>query len=314
MSRPDVVIIGGGHGLPVAIQAALTYAGHVTAIVTVADDGGSSGMLRRELDVSPPGDSRNCLVAMAANQPLADIFQFRFPEVGSFHGHAIGNLVIAALEIKLGDFGAALKETGNLLGACGEVMPPTTAKVTMRATLLPKGEIAGQCNIANRLLPIDRVWLEPREPAAYRPAVEAIAAADQIVLGPGSVYTSILPNLLVPGIAAALRAAHVPKVFVCNTVIQPGESNDMEVLDHYSALTRCAGPESLDTVLASVTNYSAEQVAMLAMKASAPVTLTAADLAGWPQNVRLVEADVGSELAPSRHDPAKLGSALRDLL
>ena len=314
MNGPRVVLIGGGHGLPVAIQAALTYAARLTAIVTVADDGGSSGTLRHELGVSPPGDSRNCLVAMAVNKPLADIFQFRFREDGRLQGHTVGNLVIAALEKQLGDFGAALKEAGKLLGAQGEVIPPTTEKVTMRATLLPKGEIAGQSNIANRLLPVDSVWLEPSEPAAYLPAVEAIATADQIVLGPGSVYTSVLPNLLVPGIAKALRAARVPKVFVCNTVIQPGESNDMDVLDHFSVLTRFAGPGSLDTVLASVTRYSAGQLDLLTRYKSAPVVLTATDSAGWPANIQLVEADVGSELAPSRHDPAKLGRTLRDLL
>lgn len=315
MSGPRVVLIGGGHGLPVAIEAALTYAAHLTAIVTVADDGGSSGTLRRELGVSPPGDSRNCLVAMAMNKPLADIFQFRFAEDdGWVRGHAVGNLVIAALEKKSGDFGAALEEAGRLLGSQGEVMPPTTEKVTMRASLLPEGEIAGQCNIANRLRPVSSVWLEPRQPAAYPGALAAIAAADQIVLGPGSVYTSVLPNLLVPGIAGAVRAARAPKVFVCNTIIQPGESNDMDVLDHFSVLARHAGQSSVDSVLVSVTRHSTEQLAELARNKSAPVVLADRDLTSWPPNIRLVEADVGSEHTLSRHDPAKLARALVDLL
>lgn len=314
MIGPRVVLIGGGHGLPVAIEAALTYAGHLTAIVTVADDGGSSGTLRRELGVSPPGDSRNCLVAMAMNEPLAAIFQFRFTEDGWVRGHTVGNLVIAALEKKSGDFGAALEEAGKLLRSRGEVMPPTTEKVTMRASLLPQGEIAGQCNIANRLRPVNSVWLEPREAAAYPGALAAIAAADQIVLGPGSVYTSVLPNLLVPGIAGALRDARVPKVFVCNTIIQPGESNDMDALDHFGVLTRHAGQSSVDTVLVSVTRYSVEQLAELAKNKSAPVALADRDIASWPANIRLVEADVGSENTPSRHDPAKLARALQDLL
>ena len=198
-----VVGIGGGHGLAVTIEAALGYADEVTAVVTVADDGGSSGRLTRELGIPPPGDIRNCLVAMAENKDMADLYQHRF-ESGELTGHAAGNLIIAALTEMTGDFNAAVAEAGRQLGARGRVLPATSDLVDLMARIAG-GVVRGQVAVAESAEPIQAVYLEPPNPRANQAAVDAIGEADQIILGPGSLFTSLIATLMVPGIRGAVQ-------------------------------------------------------------------------------------------------------------
>ncbi|MGH2752814.1 MAG: gluconeogenesis factor YvcK family protein [Actinomycetota bacterium] len=290
-----VVGIGGGHGLAVTLKAARLYAREVSAVVTVADDGGSSGRLTTELGIPPPGDIRNCLVALADGSDLAATFQHRFTR-GALEGHPIGNLIIAALAEEMGDFGLAVQKAGRMLGAQGRVFPATTELVGLSA-LVEGGVVEGQVAVATSKHPIRSVHLRPSTPEAYPQAVDAILGADQIVVGPGSLYTSVIATLLVPGINKALAGSPAHRVFVCNARQQPGETEGMTTADHVRALLGHTGPSSIDTVV--VQEPAVE----------GGVTLDAAEVAGL--GLVVVTADVVS--ADGAHDPGKLAKVLAAL-
>ena len=231
MADPTVVALGGGHGLSVALRAARAYAGPITAVVSVADDGGSSGRLRRELGVPAPGDLRKCLVALAGGDTLwAEAFEHRF-HGGDLDGHALGNLVIVGLAEVLGDFAAALDAAGRLVGALGRVLPATTDPVVLRADVDGR-TVEGQVAVATTPGRIRHVGLVPADARAHPDAVAAIEAADQIVLSPGSLYTSVLPVLCVPGIRAALERASAQVVQVANLRVQLPETEGLDATDH----------------------------------------------------------------------------------
>jgi uncharacterized cofD-like protein len=239
--RPAVVAVGGGHGLAVALRAIRQYAGSITAVVSVADDGGSSGRLRRDLGVPPPGDIRRCLVALAGDDTIwAQAFEHRF-HGGELDGHALGNLVLAGLAETLGSFAAALEEAGRLLGAVGRVLPATTAPVVLHAETgaptIPGGSrrVAGQVAVANTS-GIRRVTLEPSAPEAPDDVLGAIAAADQVLLAPGSLYTSVLPVLLVPAIRAAVGRSRARVVQVGNLRAEVPETEGLDATDHLGAV------------------------------------------------------------------------------
>lgn len=228
------VALGGGHGLSRSLSALRSVADEVIAIVSVADDGGSSGRLRRDLDVVPPGDLRMALTALGQRERLAEVLGYRFVR-GELEGHALGNLVLVALQdLHEGDLVAALDELVLHLGVSGRVLPCTTEAVTLHARSATGG-ISGQAAIAATTR-LERVWLEPSEPAATPAALEAVKSADLLVLGPGSLYTSLLPNLLVPRLAAAVVAATAPTVLVANLREQPGETEGMTLAEHLDAL------------------------------------------------------------------------------
>lgn len=229
-----VVALGGGHGLAVTLQAARRYADDITAIVSVADDGGSSGRLRDALGIPAPGDIRRCLVALAASPMWAAAFEHRF-EGGELDGHAVGNLVIAGLTAATGDFVAALDEAGRALGAVGRVLPATTTPVVLKADAAA-GEVQGQVQVA-RTGRISTVGLVPPDPQPPAAAIEAIEAADQVVLGPGSLFTSVLAVVAVPGIRDALQGTGARKVYVCNLRPQVPETEGYDVAAHVEALT-----------------------------------------------------------------------------
>jgi uncharacterized cofD-like protein len=239
--------IGGGHGLAATLKAARVYATDVAAVVTIADDGGSSGRLTRELGIPPPGDIRNCLVALARDESLAAVYQHRFRS-GALTGHTVGNLLIASLTEMTGDFAAAVKEAGRLLKTEGHVHPATTELVQLAAQV-EGGVVEGQVAVAQTSHPIQAVFLEPPEPKADPDAVAAILEADQIVLGPGSLFTSLIATLLVPGIRKALNETSAHRVFVCNARMQKGETQGLDASAHVEALFAHAGPFSLDAVV-----------------------------------------------------------------
>jgi len=232
--RPAVVALGGGHGLATALRAVRQYAGSITAVVSVADDGGSSGRLRRDLGVPPPGDIRRCLVALAGDDRVwSEAFEHRFRD-GELEGHALGNLVLVGLAETLGSFPRALDEAGRLLGAVGRVLPATVEPVTLKAELADR-DVEGQVAVANSH-GIRAVELVPADAVATPDAIAAIAAADQIVYAPGSLYTSVLPVLCVTGLRAAIGVTEAQVVQVANLGPQDPETAGMDGADHLAAV------------------------------------------------------------------------------
>lgn len=250
------VAIGGGTGLPATLRAMKPFTGNITAIVTVADDGGSSGRLRRDLGVLPPGDLRNNIAALADDESLMTrLFQYRFAN-GDLGGHAFGNIFIAALSGVAGGLENALVEIGRVLNIQGRVLPSTLQDVNLVAQVRPPGKsrvlkVVGESKITALGGQIENLALYPADVAAYNESVATILAADIVVIGPGSLYTSLLPNLLVKGIAEALRATRAHKIYICNVATQPGETEAYDVADHVLALENHIGRGVFQTVLAN---------------------------------------------------------------
>jgi uncharacterized cofD-like protein len=313
LSRPEVnvVAIGGGTGLATLLRGLKRHDVSITAIVTVADDGGSTGKIRTAYDIPAPGDIRNCLVALADDESLVSrLFQYRFSRAGSeLDGHSFGNLFITALTKVTGSFERAVIESANVLNIRGRVLPSTLENVRLDAELTDGSVIQGESKIQYKEAPIHRVRLSPSDPAAYRPAVAAILNADLIVLGPGSLYTSIVPNLLVPDIARAVRASSAPKVYVMNVATQKGETDHFTALDHLTVVDAELGPGELDAVLINSNMASAE-----AIGPDLPIEPLLPD--SWDRldpRIRVIARDVVSEQNPLRHDPEKLATALFEL-
>ncbi len=260
---PKVVAIGGGHGLNTLLRGLKEHTDNITAIVTVADDGGSSGRLRRELGMLPPGDFRNCLAALSDAEGLvSQLFQYRFAENSDLEGHSFGNLYLSAMTAITGSFEAALEESSRVLAVRGRVIPSTLAQVTLAAEVLAPAaansngrslvaHVRGESNIGHAEGRIQRVYLQPEDAQAYPEAIRAILDADLIVIGPGSLYTSVLPNLLVQDLCAALASAPSVKVYVCNVATQAGETAGYDVQDHVEALTSHVGRGVFSVVLAN---------------------------------------------------------------
>jgi len=233
-----------------ALRCLLNLGHEATAIVTMADDGGSSGLLREQLGMLPPGDVRNCLVALSDPASLAArLFQYRFPHGEGLAGHALGNLIIAALADITRGFPEAIEAASSLLGARGKVLPCTLADVRLLATDAEGMTISGQARLARSAGPLADIRLEPALPPAYAPAIEAISSADVIVIGPGSLFTSILPNLLVDGVAQAIRESGATRVYVCNVANQRGETSGMDAYDHVRVLADHGLQGALDVAL-----------------------------------------------------------------
>lgn len=308
---PRIVTIGGGTGLSSLLRGLKELTSNITAVVTVADDGGSSGRLREELGVPPMGDIRNCIAALAdAESAMTRLLQYRFEADGgqrrTLEGHAMGNLLIAALTDIEGDFEEAVRQANRVLAVRGKVVPAAPVPITLHAELADGSQLAGQSRIA-RARGIERVWIAPADARACDEAVEAIAAADLIVIGPGSLFTSLLPNLLVPGIRAALEATPAPRVFVSNVATQVGETEGFTLVDHLAAL-RSHGLDGLvDAVLAN-DNYSARAPAGYP---AAPVRVDVASRKG--DGPVIIERDVVDDDNAHHHDPQKLAAAVVNL-
>ncbi|MGB1621935.1 MAG: gluconeogenesis factor YvcK family protein, partial [Synechococcus sp.] len=234
---PNIVAIGGGTGLSTLLSGLKRYSSHITAIVTVADDGGSSGVLRRELGVLPPGDIRNCLAALSTEEPLLTrLFQYRFSAGNGLEGHSFGNLFLSALTAITGSLETAITASSRVLAVQGQVVPATSADVRLWAELENGERIEGESNIGHAPSPIVRLGCLPEHPPALPRALEAIANADLIVLGPGSLYTSLLPNLLVPELVVAIQRSRAPRLYICNLMTQPGETDGLDVRGHIRAI------------------------------------------------------------------------------
>ncbi|MFZ5626776.1 MAG: gluconeogenesis factor YvcK family protein [Bacillota bacterium] len=268
---PNIVVIGGGTGLSVLLRGLKEYTSNLTAVVTMADDGGSSGRLREHYGMLPPGDVRNCLAALAEpGSRLGELLQYRFNEEAGLKGHTMGNLMLTAMTQLSGSFVRAINELGLLLAVRGRVLPSTTQQVTLVAEMSDGRIVRGESLIPGAKGRIRRVWLEPEEVEAYREVIKAIQEADIIVLGPGSLYTSVLPNLLIKPIAEALAQARCPKVYVCNIMTQPGETDDYTVSDHVAAIQKHAG-DIVDVVIANKTRIPADLLRKYAAQGQYPV-------------------------------------------
>jgi len=311
-----VVALGGGTGLPVVLRALARDARprrgrrrvDLTAVVAMSDDGGSSGRLRRTRGLLPPGDVRNCLVALAGSGgPLAEVLQHRFGGRGSLAGHPLGNLVLAALTEMHGDFLQAIRSASRLLDTRGTVLPSTVDAVQLVAELDDGRRIVGERHLVRAGTRVRRVFLHPPRPAPTEGVLEAIASADLVTLGPGSLYSSVLPNLLVEGVAEALRTTRARRVLVANLMTEPGETGGMGAVDHVRAVLEHAGPV-VDVALLNSEPLDATRVRRYARTGAEPVSTDLDRIRSL--GVVPVEANLLRSGLRLRHDARKLGNAL----
>ncbi len=306
-----VVAIGGGTGLPAVLKGLKAFTSNLTAVVTVADDGGSSGRLRRDLGVLPPGDLRNNIAALADDEDLMTrLFQYRFQN-GDLGGHAFGNLFISALSGVTGSLETALIETERILNIQGRVLPATLADVSLTASIRLPGSrraitVTGESNITAAGGQIEQLSLIPKAVEAYRGSTQALLDANIVVIGPGSLYTSILPNLLVNGITDALRATSAYKIYICNIAVQPGETTDFTVAEHVLALERHIGRGMFQVVVAN-NNYPTTNAGVTRYVQPAPEHHEI-----W-QRYDVFYTDLVDSDRPWRHDPQKLVKAILSL-
>jgi uncharacterized cofD-like protein len=307
---PRITVIGGGHGLSTLLRGLKEHTHNITAIVTVADDGGSSGRLRSNLGVLPPGDIRNCLAALSSDETLiTQLFQYRFSSgENGLEGHSFGNLFISALSEITGSFEQAVAESGRVLSVHGRVIPATLHDVRLVADLaVPMTDaqvrVRGESQIPEMTGAVQRVWLEPNNPPAYPAAVNALLNADMIVLGPGSLFTSIIPNLLVPDLAAAVRNSPALKAYICNVATQPGETDGYTCGDHVHALEAHVGKGIFDLVISTADGEGK-------LPEGAEWVLAEPDL---EQEYAVYRAYVADKENPGRHNSTKLAQKLIDL-
>ena len=299
---PRVVVIGGGSGLPNLLRGLKNMTSNITAVVTVADDGGSSGRLRSELGILPPGDIRNCLVALADSEDVMQrLMDYRFSSNGQLDGHSFGNILIAALAGIAGDFSDGVVMAGELLAIRGQVIPSTAVDVTLTARTESGQSLVGESSIGAAKDPLRSLALEPPGAAAHPDAKKAIEEADLIILGPGSLFTSIVPNLLVTEIAAAISEAGALKMHVCNVAGEPGQTMGYTALDHLNVLQHLLGPATVGIVLANSNRLSG----------SIPEAVQLVEVPQpWPDSSICVQADTIDTENPTMHDPDKLATTV----
>ena len=302
---PRIVAIGGGTGLSTLLRGLKGYSANITAVVAVADDGGSSGRLRQQLGIVPPGDIRNCIAALADAEPLmTQLMQYRFPPGSGLDEHAFGNLFIAAMTAVTGDFEEAVRESNRVLAVRGQVLPATSVPLNLSARLVSGRRLDGQVGIGHAEEPIERVFIEPPDVRANPEALERILEADMVVIGPGSLYSSVLPNLLISDIRDGLDAAPGMRVYVCNVATQPGETGSFSAAEHLEALFEHIGEGLIDYVLVNRNWHARQPEGWL----GEPVQIDERRLEGLP--VVVIEEDLVDVANAHRHDPAKLAAAL----
>ncbi len=307
--KQRIVAIGGGTGLPVVLKSLQdrVHRGQleVTAVVNVVDDGGSSGKIRRSLSTLPPGDIRNCLVATAqADEDLVEIFDYRFSAYGELDQHSLGNLIIAAMTKKTGGFDIAVEKAARLLDCWARILPATTEQISLEATTTDGRQVKGQANIALLKDDIDHVGISPQKPQASNAAVEAIMAADTIIVGPGSLYSSIIPALLVPEIHTALRSTDAKAIYICNTISYRRENLGYSLHEHLAALEVHLGAGLFDQIIAQDPSLLPQTITAPNGEIALPVPLGEELEPSW------CVADVADDSNPAKHSPDKLISTL----
>lgn len=291
---PKIVVVGGGTGLSTLLRGLKEYSSNITAIVTVADDGGSSGRLRREIGVLPPGDIRNCLAALADEEELlTELFQYRFKAGDGLVGHSFGNLFLTVMSEITGDLEQAATASSKVLAISGKVLPSTLSDVSLWAEMEDGRIIEGESNIPQAKGKIKSIGCIPANPPALPAAVRAIEEAEYIIIGPGSLYTSIIPNLLVPDIRDAIAKVNVPRIYICNIMTQPGETEGYSVADHIREIDRVGKSKLFDAVLVHRKPPSPQSLERYALENSYPVALDRQEIAKL--NRRIVMANVMEE-------------------
>ena len=304
-----VVVIGGGHGLAALLRGIKAYTHNITAIVTVADNGGSSGELRRDMGVLPPGDIRNCLAALSSDEALlSQVFQYRFHSGAGLEGHSLGNLLITALSEITGSFEEAVVESGRVLAIYGQVMPSTVSNVNLAGELQESSEkepliVHGESEITETPGKVNKVWLEPDNILAYPPTIHAILNADLILIGPGSLYTSILPNLLVKDLTEAIQASKAEAYYICNVATQRGETDGFNASDHVAVIEQHIQQRIFNLVLCN-RNFKGE------LGHDTEWVVADQEL---HEKYRVYECDLVDDLYPWRHSSKKLAKAVMDL-
>ena len=302
---PAITVVGGGHGLSVLLRGIKQATSNVTAVVTVADDGGSSGRLRQDLGMIPPGDLRNCLVALADTEPLMEkLFQHRFEGSSELSGHSFGNLFIAAMTQVTGDVETALKESSKVLAVKGQVLPASKEFVRLDAIMEDGTVVCGESQIPEAHKRIHRVKLYPEHAEAVQSSLDAIRNAEAIVLGPGSLYTSVIPNLLVEGIGDAICRSKAVKIYICNVMTQPGETDGYTASMHVKAIMDHAGRNAVDYVIVNSTPVPEDLKRKYAETGAYPVVVD--DDALNQLGVGIIKADLITSKDAIHHDPKKL--------
>jgi len=311
---PKVVAIGGGHGLSNLLFGLKEYTSNLTAIVTVADSGGSSGRLREEFNIVAPGDIRNCLVALAdAPALMGQLFQFRFAENSELKGHNFGNLFLTAMvQLTGGDFEKAVKESSKVLAIRGKVIPSTVNNVHLVAEYVDGSRTEGEAKIPQKDKRIDRLFVIPNDTCPTQEALEAIESADIVILGPGSLYTSIIPNLVIKGVTQALEETNAYKIYICNVMTQPGETDDYSARDHLKALMKHTSTRVVDACLINNGVVPEDALERYRHENSFPVEPDIDDIKDL--GCKVVATDLLGVDDYVRHDSKKLTKALIDLI
>ena len=310
---PAITVVGGGHGLSVLLRGIKQATSNVTAVVTVADDGGSSGRLREELGMIPPGDLRNCLVALADTEPLMEkLFQHRFEGDSQLSGHSFGNLFIAAMAQVTGDVETALKESSKVLAVKGRVLPASKEFVRLDAIMEDGSVVCGESKIPEAHKKIHRVKLFPEHVEAVQSSLDALRDAEAIVLGPGSLYTSIMPNLLVEGIGDALCRSKAVKIYICNVMTQPGETDGYTASMHVKAILDHAGRNAVDYVIVNSTPVPEDLKKKYAEAGAYPVIVDEDVLKAL--GVGVIKADLITAYDAIHHDPKKLAESVMQVV
>jgi uncharacterized cofD-like protein len=306
---PRIVAIGGGHGIATVLRGLKNFTNNLTAVVSVADDGGSSGELRRSLGILPPGDIRNCLAALSDDEALlTQLFQYRFGEDTGLGGHSFGNLFISALSDITGSFEKAIAESGRALSVHGQVLPATLHNVRLVADVhlthaQTEVRVEGESQIPMAAGKVRRIWLEPDNASAFPPVIQAVLAADMIIIGPGSLYTSILPNLLVGDLLEAIRSSRALKLFVSNTTTQPGETDMYTSGDHIRSMEELAGPGLVEVIVCNSWYDKKLDKGIQWVKVDEKLE----------SDPRLYCSDLADHRQPDHHDAIKLAQVLMDL-
>ncbi len=308
---PKIVVLGGGTGLSNLLRGLKAYSHNITAIVTVADDGGSSGRLRREIGMLPPGDIRNCLAALADEEKLlTELFQYRFRAGQGLVGHSFGNLFLTAMNDITGDLEQAIAASSKVLAVRGQVLPSTLSDVKLWAELSDGRRIEGESEIPKAGGRIVTIGCTPSDPPALPRAIKAIQEADLIVMGPGSLYTSIIPNLLIPEIVAAIAQRKVPRIYVCNIMTEPGETIGYTVSDHIQAIDRACGQYLFDAVLVQRRSPSEVAIKRYAQVGAEPVRLDRDTVLSSGRRIIIANVMDESPSGSVRHHPGRLARVL----
>ncbi|WP_405383586.1 uridine diphosphate-N-acetylglucosamine-binding protein YvcK [Phascolarctobacterium sp.] len=310
---PAITVVGGGTGLSTLLRGMKYITSNCTAVVTSADDGGSSGRLRKELGIIPPGDLRNCLTALADREPLMErLMQYRFQGDSPLAGHCFGNLFIAAMAQAEGDMEAGLNATSQILKVRGRVIPSTLANIQLRARMYDGTTVTGESEIPKAKKRIAKMMMVPADAPAAKGAMEAIINADVLIFGPGSLYTSVIPNLLVDGIRDAIIQSKAVKIYICNVMTQPGETDGYGAYEHVKALVDHMGCQFLDYVIVNSQAVTQEQLRQYHAEGSTPITPDIDKIRSL--GITVVPARLISKKDLVRHDPRKLARVLIALI